>query len=301
MRTMWRMNWTALIAFISLGFTLPSLGMLVAEEESKLEGLIEIDYPYAGEAKVEINLAGTLFALAAKVVRGEEGLPEASEFLANLKAVKVRIYDQAALGDKEFGEVLKFYEEQLKKEKWDMLARVKEEDSRVGVYLLTSGDIVSGLTVLVGEPEEVVIVNLAGKIDTAKLSQIHKITGVDFLELSEPLRFVKKSPEGLQQLKLKKVLRMLGPMQLPPEKEKKQKELRAQAIKELFWEDKPERALPLLKELEEEGLTDRADYVLMGMIYYLNGAEEKTRHYVNKAYVGDLPTPPPPSTERSGR
>jgi len=171
MKITWHLNWAFLVVFVSLGFILPSFS--AAEEEPKIEGMIEIDYPFAEEAKVEVNLAGTLFALAAKMVKDDD--PETSEFLANLKAIKVRIYDHAALGEREFSEVLKFYEDQLKKGKWDVLARVKEENSRIGVYSLTSGDAVSGLTVLVGEPEQVVIVNLVGRIDIAKLSKLSNL------------------------------------------------------------------------------------------------------------------------------
>ena len=252
MGTMWRVNWIIPIALISIGFMLPALS--AAEEESRIEGMIEIDYPFAGEAKVEVNLAGTLFALAAKVVRNGE--PETSDFLANLKALKVRIYDKAALGEKGFDEVLKFYEEQLKKEKWDVMARVKEEDSKVGVYSLTKGDIVSGLIVLVGEPDEVVIVNLAGNIDVTKLSQIDKLTGVD-LHLSD-LNIEKK---------------------LPPDKQKKQEEQRGKALKS-FWDGKPDEAIAILEGLEKEGINNRADYALMAVLYNSIGAVDKSSDYL---------------------
>jgi hypothetical protein len=139
--------------------------------------LIDIDYPGAGEAKVEVNLAGPLFTLAAKAVGDED--PEAAEFLASLKAVRVRIYEQAALGGKSFDEVLEFYKKQLQKSKWEVLARVKDKASTVGVYSLTKGkgDIISGLVVLVGNPKEWVIVNLAGEMDVTKLAKINEAAG----------------------------------------------------------------------------------------------------------------------------
>jgi len=157
-----------LVACVSL------VSISTAEEELKLEGLIDIDYPEAGEAKVEVNLAGPLFSLAAKAVGDED--PEAAEFLASLKAVKVRIYEQAALGGKSFDEVLGFYKKQMQKPKWEVLARVKDKASTVGVYSLTKGerDIISGLVVIVGNPKECVIVNLAGEIDITKLGKINE-------------------------------------------------------------------------------------------------------------------------------
>ncbi len=171
MKTKWHVNLVALIACVSLA------SISTAEEELKLEGLIDIDYPEAGEAKVEVNLAGPLFSLAAKAV-GEED-PETAEFLASLKAVRVRIYDQAALGGKSFDEVLGFYKKQLQKPKWEVLARVKDKESTVGVYSHTKGDgdVISGLVVIVGSPKEYVIVNLAGEIDVAKLAKVSEAAG----------------------------------------------------------------------------------------------------------------------------
>jgi hypothetical protein len=176
MRIMKCMNWTTLIAFASIGLMLPSLAI------AEIEGLIDIDYPHAGEAKVEVNLLGGVFSLAAKIMQKEE--PEVSKLLAKLEAVKVRIYDKVALDKRSFDEAMKFYKDQLKKEKWDVLARVKEKDSKMGVYSLTRGDIISGLVVLAQGPEELVVVNLAGEVDVTKLSEIDKVTGVN-LDLSE--------------------------------------------------------------------------------------------------------------------
>jgi len=193
MKIKWHVNLVVLIACVSLA------SISTAQEELKLEGLIDIDYPEAGEAKVEVNLAGPLFSLAAKAVGDED--PEASEFLASLKALRVRIYDQAALGGKSFDEVLEFYKKQMQKPKWEVLARVKEKESAVGVYALTKGDVISGLVVIVGNSKECVIVNLAGDIDVTKLAKISEaagnILGLPKINLDE----MKLSPEEKKEQK----------------------------------------------------------------------------------------------------
>jgi hypothetical protein len=79
----------------------------------------------------------------------------------------------------------------LKKGKWEILARVRDKGSKVGVYSLTRGDIVSGIVVLVQETEELIVVNLAGEVDVTKLSQIDKVTSVK-LDLPE-LNFKKRN------------------------------------------------------------------------------------------------------------
>jgi len=171
MRTIRRINWTVLVFFISIGFMILSLTASAAKP--KVEGLIDIDHPDIGEAKVEVNLSGALFNLAAKAV-GKDDL-EAAEFLASLKSVKVRIYDKSSFGGKSPDKVLEFYKKQLKGENWEVLARVKEQDSNVGVYSFMDEDIVLGLVVLIGNLKEVIIVNLAGKIDITMLPKIGKI------------------------------------------------------------------------------------------------------------------------------
>jgi hypothetical protein len=196
MKTKWHVNLVVLAACVSL------VSISTAEEELKLEGLIDIDYPGAGEAKVEVNLAGPLFSLAAKAVGDED--PEASEFLASLKAVRVRIYEQAALGGKSFDEILEFYKKQMQKPKWEVLARVKDKQSTVGVYSLTKEkkDVISGLVVIVGNPKECVIVNLAGEMDVTKLAKINKAAG-NVLGLAEIIDVdkMKLSPEEKKEQK----------------------------------------------------------------------------------------------------
>jgi len=202
------MNWVVLSAFISLGLILPLSSTI--GEEPKIEGMINVDYPQPVRAKVEINLSGDLVSLAAKVIQKEN--PEAYQLLADIKAIKVRVYSKIGegidnLSDRTsfFNDVLRFYEEQLQKEKWDVIARVEDKNSRVGVYLLQKGDIVPGLVVLIGKPpEEVVVVNLAGKIDIAKLSQISKTTGFNLnlpfnIGVSKPGVQEKPSSSGVKE------------------------------------------------------------------------------------------------------
>lgn len=168
MKTLWRMNWLVLVVLFSLGFVLPSFS--TETRELKIEGMIDIDYPQASEAKVEVNLEGNLLNLAAKAV--VEKNPEASSFLSGLQTIRVRIYSNVALGKDDASQSLKFYQDQLQEPKWSVIARVKDKESTVGVYSLIKGDYIAGLVVLVGNPKELIVVNLAGKIDPAKLAKL---------------------------------------------------------------------------------------------------------------------------------
>jgi tetratricopeptide (TPR) repeat protein len=253
-------NWTILILFISIGLMITSLAF--SAEKSKVKGVIDVDHPDIGEAKVEVNLAGPLFTLAAKAV--EEDNPDASEFLASLRVVKVRIYDEVAFGDKTPDEVLEFYKKQLQKSDWELLARVREERSDVRVYALIEGDVVSGLVVLVvniyAENKDAVIVNLAGEIDLTKLSEIDKLTG-GALGLPEKLEF----------------------KALSPAERKKAKEQKEKALKSLF-DGNPDKAIAILTELESEGVTSRVDHALLAMLYHSTGAPDMAYYHLGMLY-----------------
>ncbi|MCD6507584.1 DUF4252 domain-containing protein [Candidatus Poribacteria bacterium] len=255
MKILWLLKCIVLALSIALGFT--TLAPSAGEKGGEIEELIEIDYPKAGEAKVEINLEGALFSLVAKAMKKEN--PDLSEVLSSLKAIKVRIYDRTSLGGGDLNEVLKFYEEQLSRTRWQVLTRVREEKSKIVVYSLTKEDTITGLVVLVGNPEEVVIVNLAGKIDLTRLSELDRITGVDI---------------NLPDLNIEEKT-------LPKRKDKGGN--RRKAIRNLFDGDL-ESALAHLQKLEREGINNAADYALMALLYYSLGDLGESYRCLGKLY-----------------
>jgi len=168
-------------AISAILFALTPLMPSLAEE---IVGKIEVEDPGMGEAKVEVNLEGAMFALASHMVSEDD--PETAEFLAGLKSLRIRIYEMKALGEGKFDDAMDFYKNQLEGAKWNVIARVKEEDSKVGVYSLMKDDYIAGLTVLVSNAEDLIVVNLAGKIDITKLSKLAKMANIEGLEeLSE--------------------------------------------------------------------------------------------------------------------
>jgi hypothetical protein len=205
MKLLWTLTMTIFILFLSLALQIQP-GALAEEEMMKEEGIIDIDYPDAHEVKVEINITGNLFALAAKAVEDESD-PSLSNFLAGLKALYVRVYETELLMGHTPRTIVKFYEQQLLKKKWEVLARIKENGNMTGVYTLTQDDIVKGLFVVISnQQEDTVVVNLAGTVDLAKLSALDNIAddiaGVD-LNLSDLGQEIKKKYHRKSKPKLK--------------------------------------------------------------------------------------------------
>ena len=194
MRTKRNMNCILLVTFISLAFVLPSLSDV--KGESKIEGLIELDCPHVGEATVEVNLSGSLLSFATGTIAAQ--VPELSEFLGGIQAVRVRLYKDMdpQIAGAGLREVLEFYQVRLQKEKWEVLASVKEGESEaLIIYSLPKGNIISGLFALFGEDGELLVVNLAGEMDFAKLPNIDVISslGLPLPHLGTMLNIKKKT------------------------------------------------------------------------------------------------------------
>ena len=60
----------------------------------------------------------------------------------------------------------------LKKEKWEVIAKVKEGNETVQVSMLLDQDLVRGLFVMVAQEHETFLVNVLGQIDFEKLGEL---------------------------------------------------------------------------------------------------------------------------------
>lgn len=169
---------TFLIALLVVGFA------WTAHAQKPIEGMINLKHDALGEPTVEVNLSGSLFKLAANIVSQDE--PELSSLLMELKALHVRVYSQDAVGA-DPKQVTADLDRRLRKEGWEVLARVREEGNNVGVYILGTEDAIRGLCVLVAAEEmefeeadgALVLVNIAGNIDLTKVGKLGKVAGID--------------------------------------------------------------------------------------------------------------------------
>ena len=138
----------------------------VQKENEKIKGLIAFDFPNALEAKVEVNLSSKLISLVAKGAKSE---PEVMELLNMLKGVYVRVYENDITT---FNKLTRHYEDKLKKEEWEVIAKVKEEGETVQVRILLGEDIIFGLFVMVAGKTEVTLVNIVGEINPERIGEL---------------------------------------------------------------------------------------------------------------------------------
>ncbi len=144
-------------------------------EKTKKKGLILFDHPQNPEAKVEVNLTDKLINLVTKSMNSS---PEVKEMVQMLEGIYVRTYDSPIITHGTNGtKLVEYYQEKLKKEKWEVFVKIKEANEMVEVSLLYDEDVAYGIFAIVvtDKPEkskEVTFVNIVGKIATERISDL---------------------------------------------------------------------------------------------------------------------------------
>ena len=153
--------------FICLAMTIHQTAAQTQDKpKADTVGRIRFDFPDAPEARVEINLSGRLISLVAK---GAKHKPEFAELVGMLKGVYVRVYENDAA---DFDRQTQHYMDRLKKENWEVLAKVKEKEETVHVRILMDEDTVYGIFVIVSSLDETVLVNIVGEIAPERVADL---------------------------------------------------------------------------------------------------------------------------------
>lgn len=137
-----------------------------AQEETNIRGRIAFDFPKAPDANIEINLSEKLIKLVAKAAKNDQ---EAAKLLEMLEGVYVRGYRS---GDADLGAVSRYYENKLKEEDWEVIAKVKEDDEIFEMHTLFDQDIINGLFIMIAETEQTIFVNVFGRINPEQIGEL---------------------------------------------------------------------------------------------------------------------------------
>ena len=120
------------------------------------------------EATVEVLLKGSLLSLVREAAKNHD--PEASEFLSQLRAVRVLKYPQAGSSEAVGLVVLG---QRLKAEGWEQIARVAEPEHQALVYVKEGDGKILGLVAAVVKPDDgTYYVNVVGEIDPAQIGKL---------------------------------------------------------------------------------------------------------------------------------
>ena len=155
-----------LLLFLSIFIN--GIGVSKAQKkEVVIKGLIKFDFVNAPKAKKELNLGKRLLWLLALINHAKP--------LKMLNGLYARVYDSSAAN---IDNLIRYYENKLKKEDWELVKKAKVDSKAIQVYMLFGQrEEVYGIFVIVVDPTKTTLINMVGPIaleETGKLSNLFK-------------------------------------------------------------------------------------------------------------------------------
>ncbi len=124
---------------------------------------------------VEVNVEGKLLDLARRVLTKSKDLnaQKVSQAIKDLKGIYVRVYNFENENEYNIADIDEI-RQQLQNPGWEKLANVrsKKNNQKVDVYTMFTGDLMSGLAVVVSESKSIALVNVIGPIDIDMLMEL---------------------------------------------------------------------------------------------------------------------------------
>jgi hypothetical protein len=140
---------------------------------------------------VDINIDERLMQLTRRFLSSkDDDEAKVKELVNGLKGIYVKSFEFENEGQYTDAD-LEGIRSQLRNTAWNRIVNVNsKKEGRVEVYLMQTGDQISGLAVLATEPKEITVVNIIGPVDLEKLTQLEGQFGIPDLEIerSKPKR-----------------------------------------------------------------------------------------------------------------
>ena len=152
-----------------------ALPIAVSGQDARLR----FDHLDALEAKardvVEVNVDGKLLDLAKRVTAKvkDEDAKKVAQAISGLKGIYVRVYRFETENEYNMADV-DIIRSQLNAPGWERLAdvRSKKNNQKIDVYTMFSGDLMSGVAVVISDSKSIAVVNIVGPIDIELLTEL---------------------------------------------------------------------------------------------------------------------------------
>ena len=133
------------------------------------------------EPTVEVNLKPPLLNLITNLMRNSD--EEAAEFISKLRRVTVNVFETDAIDVDEIAESMTVIAAALDADGWERVIRVRDSEDHVDVHfrLSDNAEIIYGITIMVAEPGDTVLVNIAGEISASDISALGRRFDIDEL------------------------------------------------------------------------------------------------------------------------
>jgi len=124
-----------------------------------------------GDLEVDIDLEGTMLEVAAGAM--EQQSPDLAEMVSQLERVRVQVGAPQGADATAVTANFNAAVSQLDTSDWKRILSVEEDDEQVYIYAREIEGAIAGLTVLVNDStEEIVVVNIVGNIDPRILGRL---------------------------------------------------------------------------------------------------------------------------------
>ncbi len=124
---------------------------------------------------VEVNIDGKLLDLAKRVTTkvNDENAKKVAQAISGLKGIYVRAYRFENENEYNMADV-DALRSQLNSPGWEKVANVrsKKNNQKVDVFTMFSGDVMSGVAVIISESKSIAVVNMIGPIDIELLVEL---------------------------------------------------------------------------------------------------------------------------------
>ena len=176
----------------SIRFTLLLIGLTAAIAANAQDARLNFERLNNLETKaqdvVEVNIEGKLLDLAKRVLakNKDEDAKKVAQAISGLKAIYVRVYNFA--GENEYNTAdVEEIRAQLNSPGWERLANVrsKKNNQKVDVFTMFTGDVMSGVAVVVSDSKSIALVNVIGPIDIDLLAEMSGKMNIPKIEIEK--------------------------------------------------------------------------------------------------------------------
>jgi hypothetical protein len=137
---------------------------------------------------VEVNIEGKLLDLAKRVLgkMKDQDAQKVGQAISGLKGIYVRVYNFENENEYNMADVDEI-RAQLQTPGWERLANVrsKKNNQKVDVYTMFTGDVMSGVAVVVSETKSIAVVNVIGPIDIDLLAELSGRMNIPRIEIEK--------------------------------------------------------------------------------------------------------------------
>jgi hypothetical protein len=137
---------------------------------------------------VEVNIDGKLLDMAKRVLVkvNDQDAKKVGQAISGLKGIYVRVFNFEKENEYDISDVDEI-RSQLNAPGWEKLVNVrsKKNNQKVDVYAMFTGDVMSGVAVVVSESKSIAIVNVIGPIDIDLLAEMSGKLSIPKIEIEK--------------------------------------------------------------------------------------------------------------------